>query len=47
MIYLSSKNIFHRDLKPENILIDGVNPNEYPSEEDRIYLADFGIAKKL
>ena len=46
MIYISSKKIFHRDLKPENILIDGVNPNEYPSEEDRILLADVGIAKK-
>ena len=46
MIYLSSKKVFHRDLKPENILLDGDNPIDYPSEEDRIYLADFGVAKE-
>ena len=44
LIYLSSKNIFHRDLKPANILIDGENPNEKPSVDDQVYIADFGIS---
>lgn len=41
LTYLHSKNIVHRDLKPENILY--LNR----SGDNKVVLADFGIAKKL
>lgn len=39
--YIHSKNIVHRDLKPENVLyID-------KTDDSKLVIADFGIAKKL
>lgn len=41
VVYIHSMNIVHRDLKPENVLyLD-------PSDDSRIVVADFGIAKEL
>ncbi len=37
--YIHNKGIIHRDIKPANILID--------KETNRIYLADFGIARPI
>ena len=37
--YIHNKGIIHRDIKPANILID--------NETNRIYLADFGIARPI
>jgi serine/threonine protein kinase len=36
--YANGKSVVHRDVKPQNILLD---------EAERVYLADFGIAKLL
>lgn len=36
--YLHRRGVVHRDLKPSNILLDS---------EERLYLADFGLAKRL
>lgn len=39
--YIHSKNVVHRDLKPENVLyLDS-------SDDSRLVIADFGIAKEL
>ncbi|CAH7666162.1 kinase-like domain-containing protein [Phakopsora pachyrhizi] len=48
--YLHQNNIVHRDLKPENLLYKS-SPSESDSSaagaEDRLMIADFGIAKLL
>ena len=38
--YIHSKNFIHRDIKPQNFLM-GI------SEPDKVYLIDFGLAKKF
>lgn len=38
LAYLHARGIVHRDIKPSNILLDS---------QKRVYLADFGLAKKL
>ncbi|ANE83453.1 serine/threonine protein kinase (plasmid) [Mycobacterium adipatum] len=38
------RGILHRDIKPANFLI---SPAEHASDEERVFLADFGIARAL
>lgn len=39
LAYIHSQELIHRDIKPQNILID--------TSTNRVYLADFGSAKKI
>ena len=41
--FCHSKNIMHRDIKPENIMLH----NTKPGEPKKIYLIDFGTARKF
>ncbi len=42
--YAHRRNIMHRDIKPANFLLA---PDEHDHDEERVFLADFGIARAL